>query len=396
MSFTRKEIVFVILFFAMVLLFYALYRLSVYHRIVRVFSPYSVLTSSWDRYKVQFINSDGRNLDHSQNDITTSEGQSYALLRSVWIDDKKTFDKVWYWTKNNLQRSDKLFGWKWGERQDRTYGFIENGGSNSASDADSDIALALILASRRWNDDSYKSQALPILNSIWNEETIEILGKRYLTAGNWATSQSAVQINPSYFTPYSWRIFAQVDPKHNWTSLLDPAYALLYESGSSPLDKGSSVGLPPDWLEIERNDGSLRASSVSNATTNYSYDAMRIPWRIELDYQWNHDVRDLNYLSSLNFLHKQYVNYGKLASVYLHNGQIEDPKESPAMYGSALGFFIQLYPKLAQSVYQKKVIFLYSNSENSFNHNLGYYDQNWLWFGTALYNHFLTDFGLSA
>ena len=58
------------------------------------FSAYSVLSSSWEKYKEQFINQDGRVIDYSQGDITTSEGQSYAMLRAVWIDDKAAFDQL--------------------------------------------------------------------------------------------------------------------------------------------------------------------------------------------------------------------------------------------------------------------------------------------------------------
>lgn len=54
------------------------------------FSSYTLLTSSWEKYKIRFINQDGRVIDYSQNGITTSEGQSYAMLQAVWIDDKET------------------------------------------------------------------------------------------------------------------------------------------------------------------------------------------------------------------------------------------------------------------------------------------------------------------
>ena len=137
-------------------------------------------------------------VDPSQDNITTSEGQSYALLRAVWIDDKPTFDTVWKWTKTTLQRPhDHLFGWKWGQRPDKSYGFIQNGGDNSATDADSDIALALILASRRWNDASYQRDAMPLLKDLWDVETDVAAGKRYLIAGNWAQNQQELIINPT-------------------------------------------------------------------------------------------------------------------------------------------------------------------------------------------------------
>src|SRR5436309_898989 len=95
---------------------YVLYKNSNYSNVRRPFSTYTILSSSWDNYKRKFINTDGRVIDYSQNNVTTSEGQGYALLRAVWSDDKMTFDTVWKWTKNTMKRpGDNLFGWRWGK-----------------------------------------------------------------------------------------------------------------------------------------------------------------------------------------------------------------------------------------------------------------------------------------
>ena len=92
---------------------YVTYANSKYGSVTREFSPYTILSSSWEKYKVKFLNKDGRIIDYSQNNITTSEGQGYALLRAVWMDDKAAFDLVWKWTKENLKRpKDNLFGWR--------------------------------------------------------------------------------------------------------------------------------------------------------------------------------------------------------------------------------------------------------------------------------------------
>ena len=58
----------------------------------------------------------GRTLDPSQGGITTSEGQSYTMMRAVWSDDRATFDSSWQWTKDNLQRPDRLLSWRFGPR----------------------------------------------------------------------------------------------------------------------------------------------------------------------------------------------------------------------------------------------------------------------------------------
>ncbi len=49
-----------------------------------VFSDRTLLSGLWDNYKKIYWESEsGRTLDKQQNDITTSEGQSYTMLRAV-------------------------------------------------------------------------------------------------------------------------------------------------------------------------------------------------------------------------------------------------------------------------------------------------------------------------
>ena len=87
-----------------------------------VFSPPQLLEPLWHSYKVTFIEpSSGRTIDPSRATITTSEGESYTMLRAVWRGDKTTFDTSWSWTQANLERPDHLF------RDDRGVGVIKRG-----------------------------------------------------------------------------------------------------------------------------------------------------------------------------------------------------------------------------------------------------------------------------
>jgi endoglucanase len=277
-------------------------------------------------------------------------------------------------------------------RSDGKYGFIENGGDNSASDADSDIALALILASRRWNDKKYIGSAEKILADMWNIETATASGKRYLVAGNWAKLPDRLVINPSYFSPYAWRIFSKVDTKHNWDSLITPAYVLLNDASTLPLNKDKAVGLPPNWVALT-TDGVYLAPDQANLTTDYSLDAMRIPWRIAVDYRWNNDPEAKKYLAGMcPFIIGQYKKNGQLGSSYEHNGNELNANESPAFYAANLPCFEMLDKNTAADLYQKKVGGLYSNATNSFNSDLSYYDQNWLWFAAAFHFNKITNF----
>lgn len=383
-----------LIFFSIINLFFVAYRNSRIDEKTRTFSSHTLLTSSWDYYKRRFILNDGRVIDPSQNDITTSEGQSYALLRAVWIDDKDTFDKVLGWTMTNLKRpEDNLFGWRWGKRTDGTYGFTENGGNNAASDADQDIALALILASRRWSQPEYFAKAQPIMKDLWDKETEVANNKRYLIAGTWANQPDTLVVNPSYFAPYAWRIFAIEDKERDWNSLVSPAYELLNSSSNAPLDKEFTVGLPPNWVAIRKTDGTLEALKGSNLNTNYSWDAIRVPWRVALDYQWNKDKLAKQYLENhFTSLRDALKRDDKLAADYTHDGQVAAPYESPSLYATLLGYYIVTDKKAADRLYQDKILRLYSTSENTFNKDLPYYEQNWLWFGAALYQNYLQPF----
>src|SRR5579872_2336245 len=193
----------IIIIVGVIIILFVIYANSKISRQTRIFSSYSLLSSSWEAYKAQFIQADGRSIDPSQQNITTSEAQGYALLRVVWIDDKPTFDTVYLFTINNMKRpQDNLFGWRYGKLSNGTYGFIAGGGNNSAADADSDIAYALLLAAKRWNDSKYQNYALPIIKDLWKYETATTnTGQRYLIAGNWAQNQQKLVVDVSYFAP---------------------------------------------------------------------------------------------------------------------------------------------------------------------------------------------------
>lgn len=382
------------IFLSIIIVLYVLFIFPKASTKNQTFSTYSFLSSSWEKYKDQYMDKDGRVIDYSQESITTSEGQSYAMLRAVWVGDKETFDKAWNWAKNNLKRSDdKLFGWRWGKISDGKYGFSNENDRNTASDADSDIALALILAARRWNDSSYQNDAKLILSDMWNVEVATAGGKKYLIAGNWAKDGEKIVINPSYLSPYAYIIFADVDKENDWNSLVSSSYDLLKKSGDSPIDKSNRVGLPPDWVTLNVKTGEITTTIIPDLTTNYSYEAVRIPWRIQLDYQWNNSKEAENYLKNyFNFLVNEYKKNNRLSGSYTHDGSAVQSGESPVMYSTALSFLAFTNPDLAKKMYQEKILKLYSNDTNSFDTNLSYYEQNWLWFGAALYNKQLKHF----
>ena len=354
-----------------------------------VYSEYNLLESNWEQYKDRYIEQDTyRTLDRSQDDITTSEGQSYTMLRAVWMDDKRTFDGAWKWTKDILKKDDRwLFAWRFGERTDGTWGVLtDNGGNNSATDASVDIALALLLAHARWGDDSYRLEAGRVLDAIWTHEIIEIDGVPYLLANDVekALDRDWLNINPSYYAPYAFRIFAQVDTTKNWNAVASSSYAVLNQSTDA--DFGTGPGeLPPDWLQLNRTTGELRAPSSDSAyTTNYGYEALRIPWRVALDYRWFKSDTAKAYLDKLDFLEETYQQEGRLVSTYTHDGSPVTTYTSGAFYGASLGYFSINNPEIAKQI-ADDIYREYALSRNDRLIDPGYYSSNWIWFGLAFY-----------
>lgn len=342
-------------------------------------SSYEQLEKSWKVYKEFFIQKDGRVIDFKANSITTSEGQSYALLRAVWINDRKEFDRLLNWTNTNLKiRGDNLYGWKWGENEDGQWKIIDK---SSATDADQDIALALILASERWKDKKYQKQAEPIINDIWEKLVIQINGKYYLTAGDWGTENEFVKINPSYYAPYAYRIFAKYDTKHDWQSVVNSSYRVIEESSNL-----SAFYLPPDWCYINKTSGIIEIDNkVKPKESDYSYDAIRVHWRLALDYALNKDSRALTYLnrSTQYFIKYWEINDNLPASVTTY-GIIREPYGSYAVYGALLPAIALVNEEVARQIYHKKIAAEFV--KGFWGDPKDYYAQNIIWFGVALWN----------
>jgi endoglucanase len=355
-----------------------------------IFSPKPMLNGLWNTYKDEYIEkSTNRTLDKQQNNITTSEGQSYTMLRAVWQDDKSTFDATWKWTKENLQRpDDNLFAWLFGQKSDGTYGVLsDKGGNNSASDADSDIAMALLFAYSRWQEPQYLDEAKKIISAMWEHEVITVADTPYLAANNLEQkSESTIVINPSYFAPYAYRMFAEVDTEHPWLKLVDSSYDVLERSSIDKLDNASSGGLPPDWVFLDKKTGKLVPPTYSGLTTNYSYDAMRIPWRLALDYRWYQEPRAKKIFDRFTVLEKEWSDKNVLYPTHTHDGGATTQGESPAMYGTSIAYFAVQNESTAKDIYDKKLRTLYNPDTFSWKGTLSYYDDNWTWFGLAYYH----------
>ncbi|AFY53316.1 endoglucanase Y [Rivularia sp. PCC 7116] len=341
-----------------------------------------LLVESWDSYRRRFIQRDGRVIDYEASDRSTSEGQAYAMLRAVLIDDSATFALTLNWGENNLRRLedgkpvDNLWAWKWGRKSDGSWGSIDN---NFASDGDIDAITALILASRRWNRPEYLELAKTKLQDLWKYSTVVGQDKRYLLPGPKAAfvkDSSSIILNPSYFAPYAFRLFAQVDSERDWLSLVDSSYEVLEDSRHI-----SAVNLPSDWVVLDAKTGKYRPlPNDSLLSSAYSFDAYRVWWRIALDASWFNSTRARNYLeSSIGHPLKLWSEKSSIPARINLEGEALVNYEATSQYAMLYAASRLIQPSLAEELLEKKLLPRYQ--QEVWDDNEAYYTQNLAWLG---------------
>jgi len=265
--------------------------------------PPNVLKTSWEFYKHQFMENDERVKSETFGG-TISEGQSYALLKAVWMDDPTVFEKTWQWTNTHLARPhDHLFAWRWGQD------------SNTATDADEDIAYALLLASEKWNRPDYRQAAISMIQDLWQIDVVSVHGRYYLVPGTWDEfKKSYLTLDPSYFAPYVYRKFAQYD-SHNWQKLADDIYPTLEACSDLRMDK-----LPPNWCGVTWNTGKIIFSDKQGPQSrDFGYDAVRVFWRMALDSKYG-SIQAKQYLATHPVLVQSPVEF-TLAAAFAQSPQ---------------------------------------------------------------------------
>ncbi|PID52283.1 MAG: hypothetical protein CR972_02295 [Candidatus Moraniibacteriota bacterium] len=334
-------------------------------------------------YKKFFFRTYGQIVDPDTS-LTTSEGQSYAMLRSVWVDDKETFDGVWEWTQDHLQFriGDNLISWKWALDK------LED--SSNATDADEDIALALLFAYAQWGDERYLTDAKKIIDDIGDYAVVEIAGKNYVLSSHWKIIEQTdgFLLNPSYLAPAHYRIFAEVDPKHDWQKIARDSYDVL--ARASHLE-GNVTGLPADWVLVDKETGELSSAQAyfDYDVDKFSFDAFRVLWRVSLDYQWFNSLKARTYLDSVNtYLIEQYKKEKTLPSEIASDGTVIAKDARLAVdAGYLAAFMIKRDALLAKDFFEKQFVQKYNDSGEYWGDDkYNYYDANWAWFATAMYN----------
>lgn len=229
-------------------------------------------TADARRFLEAYVAADGRVVRHDQGGDTVSEGQAYALLVSVGLGDRATFDKVWAWTAVNLQRPDGLLAWRWAD------GAVVD--PEPAADADLDTAWALALAARRWPRGGYASAARALADAVDAHETARLGdGTSVLAAGPWALRASTdgrpVVVNPSYASPVAESVLAA-------DGLADPALGAARHAGGRRVVSAliERRGVPTDWARASQDGTTDPADSPTRSGRGrFGWDAVRVSLR---------------------------------------------------------------------------------------------------------------------
>jgi endo-1,4-beta-D-glucanase Y len=221
----------------------------------------TTVQSIYSTWKSTYVTSGDKGLrvqrPENGND-TVSEGIGYGMLAAVYMGDRTTFDGLWAYAQQHFDMAGMM---NWHINAD---GSIASGGSGSATDADEDMAWALLMASGQWSSPDYYAAGKKLVAAILFNE---VGGDGMLTPGDsWGSTNKTF---PDYFSPAYFRVFKQVTGNANWDLVIKRNYEILTQVSGQ-------YGLVPD-----------QTTSTYDLSQSYKYDACRAPWRIGMDLCFN-------------------------------------------------------------------------------------------------------------
>jgi endo-1,4-beta-D-glucanase Y len=179
-------------------------------------------------------------------------------------------------------------------------------GFNAATDADEDMAIALIVADKKWGGDTYGNAARNLIQNILEHE-VEAQTNVLKPGDVWGGSDLT---NPSYFAPAYYKVFATYTGNERWNKVADKCYEVL----AAINEHNENTGLVPDWV-------TAHGTPSKNRSYDYGYDACRMPWRLAHDFLWYRDVRAKGQLEQLNKFWASVVGSNNIHDGYTLTGK---------------------------------------------------------------------------
>lgn len=242
--------------------------------------PNALPKSDWKTYKREFIHPSGRVIDTGNGDVSHSEGQGYGMLFAEAFGDRRTFEKIWAWTRANLQTrpDDKLLSWIWKPKSEDTPEGV--GDPNNASDGDLLVAWALLRAADRWNEYAFKQAAVQILVDLKRLDVMEANGLQVLLPGTdgFTEKEGGIVLNPSYYVFPALNAAARAMPQAGWEAIARDGLKIISAS------RFGIYHLCADWIQLGEE---IRIAP--DFPPDFGYNAVRVP----LNIAWGNTHPDL-------------------------------------------------------------------------------------------------------
>jgi endoglucanase len=335
----------------------------------------------WNAYEARFINPQGRVIDHTAGDRTTSEGQAYAMFFALADDDRLTFDRLFNWTQANLASDDlqtHLPSWLWGKSSDGQWKALD---THSASDADAWMAYTLMEAGRLWHVPSYTTTGQAMMAQIAKTEVANLpgFGPLLLPGPTGFQRNQTTTLNPSYMPLFLFQRFAKVDPTGPWQRIA--------QGIPSMLEGSARHGFVMDWINYMPGDGFYPAPAMQTGNKDSdvpggSYDAIRV-------YLW------AGMIDGSSTLRAQVLSAIPAMSAYLASHDAPPEKVSdqgipmaqdgPVGFSAAVLPYLRAIPGASRLSAQQTVRLarLRDASTGLYGKDLAYYDQNLALFSTG-------------
>ncbi len=260
--------------------------------------------------------------------ITISEAVGYGLVISVLMaghdpEARAIFDDLYRFARAFPSlTSERLMAW---DITSACTPAKAEFGDVSATDADLDIAMALLLADRQWGSNGeidYAGEARATLDEIYR---LNLAPTDYHVLVGGATIGNAALINgtrlsdqmPSYF-----RSFSAVTGNSRWSQVLDRSYDIvqLLQASHAPV-----TGLVPEFADdLHTTPRPASPGFIEGANDSvYGFNSARVPWRLALDFLLNGDIRAKDAVQKMTNWTKRVTNGdpSKIVAPYTLDGR---------------------------------------------------------------------------
>ena len=278
-----------------------------------------ILTDTWEGVKSRNIDPyDVKAIHRPKSEIPgdfVSEGIGYGMILALYANDQEYFNEIWDAGETHM--------WSYGAYDWRC---SENGtviGSGPATDAEEDIACMLIFADKLVDAGIWKAHTSPQgVTYAERAATLvtnfrQFIGYSDRILDPWPGAGNMTNIG--YFAPAFFRVFSEFENYSDsayWNDVISKNYTVLEKN------PGYDKGLVADWLD---NDGDFLPSGPgynAYAGGKYMYkDAIRIYWRVAVDYLWYGEPRAKAFLdNAMAFLREK--GGAEAANFYQMDGEV--------------------------------------------------------------------------